>query len=407
MEYDLNYEIFRYADKETDKYEKIQEILDRNEVSIDEVKRNIDNFRCKFNMLTEKYGIGRKNIVQTCYDTIIKIENDPDNKELQYIYFCLATDFGIINEINSSDWTKEQKIRNYLRQNDRINELLDFLSIQSENSEKLNTLRKHLKKAVYSKNIECSEELELICQIIQQHDFFNENTENNILRDNLNALLIHIESDEMLNAAKPYIVYAVLTRKTGMMQKRENFFPNIKSVFQYQIYNIYSNNGKNFNNYQSCIEFYDHLRRIYADEKNIDMDFCDFCFANLSPLSEWYYAYCQPDFEIPMIISRKVYQLKPMNFPMLFCYEDYSGCDLNEFEHKNHKLYHKWEKLVSDDLTDEFLECLYNGSDISEIAGKLPRYDEFSRYAELFLFANAEQLLQCRMLDISQSFIRI
>ena len=46
MEYDLNYEIFRYADKETDKYEKIQEILDRNEVSIDEVKRNIDNFRC-------------------------------------------------------------------------------------------------------------------------------------------------------------------------------------------------------------------------------------------------------------------------------------------------------------------------------------------------------------------------
>ncbi len=78
-------------------------------------------------------------------------------------------------------------------------------------------------------------------------------------------------------------------------------------------------NRKNFNVYQSAVGLYEHLHRAYSEESEVDIELCDFCFANLSPLSEWYYTHCQLEYDIPMLISRKIYQLKPISFPMLFC----------------------------------------------------------------------------------------
>ncbi len=41
---------------------------------------------------------------------------------------------------------------------------------------------------------------------------------------------------------------------------------NLKAIFQYQEYNILKDNGKNFNQYQSELELYDHVIRAYSDE---------------------------------------------------------------------------------------------------------------------------------------------
>lgn len=85
---------------------------------------------------------------------------------------------------------------------------------------------------------------------------------------------------------KPYLIFTVLTRKHGMMQNSVGFTPNMKTVFQYQLYNIRSYNGKNFNNYKSYLELYNHLQRFYANDEEVNMELCGFCFANTSPLSD-------------------------------------------------------------------------------------------------------------------------
>ena len=200
---------------------------------------------------------------------------------------------------------------------------------QTESIKKYQELLEYLKKPIKIKNAKCEEESDFLYHLTIQHTFLHDGIKNEVYKDNLKSLLIHINSDEKLKPIKPYIIFAVLARKTGMMQKRKHFMPNLKAIFQYQEYNILKDNGKNFNQYQSELELYDHLRRAYIDD--VDIDFCDFCFANLSPLSEWYYMNCEPNEEIPMVIDRKILMIVPKSFPKILSYEDYESLTEDEF----------------------------------------------------------------------------
>ena len=160
------------------------------------------------------------------------------------------------------------------------------------------------------------------------------------------ALLACLNGNVQLKAVKPYLLFAVLARKTGMMQTRAYFMPNFKAVLQYQEYNILHDNGKNFNQYQSNLELYYHLRQSYLDGEEVDMALCDYCFAALSPLSEWYYLNCRPDWEIPMTLERKIQFLMPDTFPMLLSYEAYNELGEEELEQYNQQELLLWERML-------------------------------------------------------------
>lgn len=327
MMYDVDYEIYKYINKLADQYVEFDELLKQNHLTFDEAQQCVKLFKEKFDSLLAKYSIGSQNLVVTCYDLIERMEQHPDNPDLQYLYFCIMTDFGLLNTVDS-DRTEEQEIRNYLRQNELVQELTAFLKSQSESIGKYEELLEYLKKPIKIKDAECEEESDFLYHLTIQHTFLHDSIKNEVYKDNLKSLLIHINSDEKLKPIKPYIIFAVLARKTGMMQKRAHFMPNLKAIFQYQEYNILKDNGKNFNHYQSELELYDHLRRAYLEDA--DIDFCDYCFANLSPLSEWYYLHCEPNEEIPMVLGRKIYLSKPLCFPRLLSFEDYEM--LNDIE---------------------------------------------------------------------------
>ncbi len=312
-----------------DQYVEFDELLKQNHLTFDEVKQKIKQFKEQFYSLLSKYSIGSQNLVETCYDLIERMEQHPDNPDLQYLYLCIMTDFGLLNEINAHDRTEEQKIRNYFRQNKLIQELTEFLESQSESVRKYQQLFEYLKKPIKIKNAECEEESDFLYHLTIQHTFLHDSIKNEVYKDNLKSLLMHVNSDEKLKPIKPYIIFAVLARKTGMMQKRAHFIPNLKVIFQYQEYNILKDNGKNFNQYQSELELYDHLRRAYLEDA--DIDFCDYCFANLSPLSEWYYMNCELNEEIPMVIDRKILMVMPKSFPKILSYEDYESLTEDEF----------------------------------------------------------------------------
>lgn len=326
--YDIDYEIYKYINELADQYVEFDELLKQNHLTFDEVKQKIKQFKEQFYSLISKYSIGSQNLVETCYDLIERMEQQPDNPDLQYLYFCVITDVGLLNKV-LGERTEEQEIRNYLRQRESIQELTEFLESQTESIKKYQELLEYLKKPIKIKNAECEEESDFLYHLTIQHTFLHDCIKNEVYKDNLKSLLIHINSDEKLKTIKPYIIFVVLARKTGMMQKRKHFMPNLKTIFQYQDYNILKDNGKNFNQYQSELELYDHLRRAYFEDANID--FCDFCFANLSPLSEWYYMNCEPNEEIPMVIDRKILTVMPKSFPVILSYEEYESLSEDEF----------------------------------------------------------------------------
>lgn len=332
MEFDIDYEIDKYIDEQADQYVELDELLKQNSLTFNSAKQKVKHFKEKFYSLLSKYSISNQNLVKTCYYLMEHISQQPDNADLQYLYLCIMTDFGLLNNINTHDCTEEQKIRNYLEQNKLVQELESFLKLQSDNSRKLNELREYLTKPIQVKHIECTEESDLLYQMTIQHTFLYESVGNEIYKDNLNALLMYINSYEKLRRVKPYVIFAVLARKTGMMQNREHFIPNLKAVFQYQDYNIYRDNGKNFNQYHSALELYDQLRKSYSEDNDIDIELCDFCFANLSPLSEWYYLNCEPNEDIPMTLARKILTVMPESFPVILSYEDYGKLDENEIQ---------------------------------------------------------------------------
>ena len=199
-----------------------------------------------------------------------------------------------------------------------------------EAADKHKSVLEHLKKPIEGNQEEYAEESDFLYHLTIQHIFLHDGIKNEIYRENLKALLIHVNSDAQVRSLKPYVIFAVLARKTGMMQKRKHFMPNLNAVLQYQDYQILKDNGKNFNRYQSELELYDHLRRAYAEDA--DMDFCDFCFANLSPLSEWYYLYCERNEDIPMTIGRKIQTQMPLSFPNLLSDEAYETLDEDEIQ---------------------------------------------------------------------------
>ena len=325
---DIDYEIYKYINELADQYVELDELIKHNHLTFDEVQQCVKQFKEQFYSLLSKYSIGSQNLVVTCYDLMEHIKHQPANPDLQYLYFCVITDVGLLNKV-LGERTEEQEIRNYLRQCELIQELTEFLKSQSKSIRKYQELLEYLKNPIKIKNAECEEESDFLYHLTIQHTFLHGCIKNEVYKDNLKSLLIHINSDEKLKTIKPYIIFAVLARKTGMMQKRKHFMPNLKAIFQYQDYNILKDNGKNFNRYQSELELYDHLRRAYIDD--VDIDFCDFCFANLSPLSEWYYMNCEPNEEIPMVIDRKILTIMPKSFPVILSYEDYESLTEDEF----------------------------------------------------------------------------
>ena len=403
MDIDMEYEVYKYLNAQAESYVPLKSLLSQRNLTFDAAKQFVNEHRKKVFEIMKQYRIGTANIVQMCSDLSERMRVDPKNSELIYLYFCLITDLGLINEINSADRTAEQTVRNFFRQNDAVVELLNDYQQYLQYQSKLQNMKKMPKhtSSLYNFN---EAEFHLLKKLLTEYDFLSVSE---IFTDNLLALLQSINGNADIHAAKPYVLFAVLTRKHGMMQNRAHYLPNLQSIFHYQSYQIEFDNGKNFNSYQEYVELYDSLRRFYESDKNVDSLLCDFCFAYLSPLSEWYYRFCEPDYAIPMKLRRIVQNAEPVSFPMLFCYDTYSDADISEFESKHTDIYRQWTSIITADITDRCLQLLYHQKPLHECTALLPKSEKFPHEAELFLFEYAEPTLEKQMLDIADLLITV
>ena len=123
---DIDYEIYKYINELADQYIELDDLLEQNGVSYSEALEQAAQFRKQFLCLLEKHAVRNQDLVVICWDLMERIEQQPEHPDLQYLYFCVVTDFGLLNAVNAADRTEEQKIRNYFRQQNALRELTDF-----------------------------------------------------------------------------------------------------------------------------------------------------------------------------------------------------------------------------------------------------------------------------------------
>ncbi|MDE5620843.1 MAG: hypothetical protein K2I80_10110 [Ruminococcus sp.] len=100
MNYEIEYELFKYLCKEVDEYVPLQKLLHNNGLTFKESLRKTDDYRRNYFDMLEQYGINRRNSVSVCTDLMKLLEKNPKDKGLQFIYFATLTDIGLLLDCN-------------------------------------------------------------------------------------------------------------------------------------------------------------------------------------------------------------------------------------------------------------------------------------------------------------------
>lgn len=287
--------LHRWLDEEAAANVPFEDILRSKNLTKAEALTCAENFRSRFFGSLERYGLRTDDLSSIAGDVCRLFRHDRSG-EAVFLYTALLTEKGVLSGNITDD---EQLVLLWLEHDEKVRKLTEMIALSPEYEKRLEQL-----KSVRVKNTSAEgepEETVLLYQMLLQHKFLSDGCDRDILLENTAELVRSVESDERFRLIKPYIYSAILSRKHKMMKVRKNYSPNLSEAFKYTGYKIGEDNGKNFDTYQSYLELYEQLRRHYSDD--CDIGFSDYCFAELSNLSEWYYENCEPNEDIPMTLE--------------------------------------------------------------------------------------------------------
>lgn len=294
-------ELQRWLDEEAENDISTEELLQEYGLTTETASEQADLYSNKFFNLLQKYELSSDNI-SMMIAKLDRLISEKQNDELLFIYTALTTEKGLLFGDIEDD---EQKILLWLEQSKNAEKFSNAIKMEKTYQKRLENLFKS--SEITGAGETDTEEQLLLYQMSVQHDFLYKGRKSNLFLENVGELVRKANVCPELKVIKPYVYSAVLSHKHKLMTDRKNYSPNFVNIFEYTEYKIASDNGKNFNTYQSYIELYDQLRQHYEDES--DIDFSDYCFSNLNNLSEWYYENCEPNEEIPMTLERMTKQL--------------------------------------------------------------------------------------------------
>ena len=290
-------EINRLIDEAADKYQPLEEILKQHGLTFKEALMNAKNLQNRFFDTLNVYGINRREMEQVCFDVVSLLKQER-SEDVLFLYTSLLSERGLLFGGITDD---EQKIRVWLAQRECVDYIKERIRAERILRKRFDALLKH--KLDNSATEYNKDEQRLLYKITLEYCAVPGDNRS-IYYENLGELIRKVNSDAMYSKVKPYIYSAVITRKRKYMMKRERYSPNIQSVFKRKEYEITEDNGKNFNAYQKHIELYCHIRDCYTNESDIALS--DYCFAEFSNLSEWFYENCEAVGEIPMTLRQVI-----------------------------------------------------------------------------------------------------
>ena len=314
MNYEEEFALYKHISKMADAHVPLETILKKHGATADSALHEAKQYRADFFSELESLAIPADHLPTVCTEIIHRIEENPDSEQLRRLYCILVTDAGLL--YNLWERGEEQIIRNYYRQREMADRLMEEIGRSVSMTKLLEKLRNEAKKK-HECNAEYPDEEETIYRLSLQYSFLYKGRKNPAYAENVRILVRMVNAHPLLRQVKPYLISAVLSRKHSKMLNRADYVPNLENILRFKRYSIHKDNGKNYDTYQSYVELYEHLRQLYSSDGTVDMTFSDFCFAMLSNLSEWYYIYCETNEDIPRNLMRTVKMLKAPMFPML------------------------------------------------------------------------------------------
>ncbi len=408
MEYDEDYEIYKFLKEAADNYVPIKKRLKAIGLTSDEAYQKACEYKNEFYSLLKSHGIDSR-IPEIILIDICK-QTQFYRDEGMFRLYCMAAADRILLFENITD--KEQMILCWLDIKDKAEELMAYLQGLPVYRKRLEKLVKSIKKSPTEK-ADLEEQANLYKMSLEHGFIYKYGYKNNLYLNNVGELVRLVNSNEQLKSVKPYVYSAVLSRKHKMMLERADYTPNIKDVFKYKEYKIYDDNGKNFDTYQSYLELYEQLQRYYSDDPEVDISFSDYCFATLSNLSEWYHENCKPNEHIPMQMKRTI--LKYYGFKSWFFK---SIPDLGDFAEGNPVMEIAFDNTLDNhfDLFKEFVNAVYNEEDTQKYVKEFYRLSEAEKlspdkkkgllFARLYLTSAMEDRIMYMMVESAENLIK-
>lgn len=351
-------EIDDLIDEAADEYRSIEDILREQGITPEQAVHEANAFRQKFLALLRLNKIPSDNISRICREVAGLMEHEQSD-DVIFLYTALLTENGLLFGELDGD---EQIVSLWLEQKERVDYLTQRIVNEPIYCHRLKELR-HYKPQSDSTDIDRQEQA-MLYEMLIENTFLYKARKNNIFLQNLGELVRLVNANALYKQIKPYIYFAVLSRKHKLMMEREHYSPNIPKIFDYQAYSIYRDNNKNFDTYQSYLELYGQLRESYDGE--IDGFMTDYCMANTSNLCQWFYENCEPDDVIPMSLSQVAEYLSQTVW-----IEDEHG-DVIRFIEANPVFEIACQNLLArTEDWDDFVSAMQNGEDITPYAQRL------------------------------------
>ena len=374
-----------------DSYKPVEEILSEFSLTFEQALSKANQFCEKFFAILKNKKIETSNISKICCDIVTLLDTGTDDDTI-FIYTALLTENGLLFGNILDD---EQKIQLWLEQSDKMELLTELIKKEPEYQKRFSALEKYKSKSVATETDR--EEQVILYQMAVENTFLYKYRHSNILLENIGELVRQVNASEVYSQIKPYIYFAVLSRKHKMMTERKDYIPNIPKIFEYQEYKIHNDNGKNFDTYQSYLELYGQLRESYEDE--IDCEFTDYCMANTSNLTEWFFDNCEPADYIPMSLNQIIDYLSTT----IWITPEFD--DISDFIDENPVLEIAYEnELESDEHLSEFVNAVQNGEEISKYAERL--YEQANIYAHCSDRKRTLVLAQIYLYDYMEEYNR-
>lgn len=330
------------------KFKTTEDILSEKGLTEKQALDKAERFRKRFFELLEIKGIKSRNISRICFE-VSKLSKTEKSDDVLFLCISLLTENGLLfGDITD----KEDKILLWYEQSETLQKLTDLIKQEPVCRKRLEELKNYKPKKLNS-YINQEEQICLYKTAIG-HKIFSKYKDDDVFFENIGEMVRVVNSDETYRQVKPYIYFAILTRKRRLVTGHQGFSPNISNVFEYQHYRIEKDNDKNFNTYEAYLMLYEDIVSLFEND-GTDREFTDYCMANLSNLCEWYYENCEHNEDIPISSAEAVGCFsKPVSLiPENFWFSRECEC-MNLFVDKNPSVSRAYEEIMYD---DEFLQA--------------------------------------------------
>ena len=369
-------EIYLFMKKYSDMLETTDVALEKIGITKETALKEADKFISDFSRLYYQCEIQGETSEQKLINICRKSKKVHNENTVRLCAYAL-TDSGLLFGDYVEQYDDDEKIILWIKQSKKYNELIEYIKQIPVFEQKLRKLS--LAKNVYRVNPNLEEQASLYKMALQHEFLYKAGNHNNIFLANIGELVGLVNSDDELKRIKPFVYSTVLCRKHKLMLERNNFSPNFKSIFKYAEYKIYSDNGKNFNTYQSYIELYEQLKRSFYGDPNTDIAFSDYCFAALSNLSEWYYINCEPNESVPKNIPSTILDFAgDINLSEKETISMLKRNNIDDFVYDNPVINIAFENTINDkpEILWNFIEQKYNNTAVAETVNEFITYSQ-------------------------------